>query len=120
MASENQTSVTRLQVPIALALSLFIQGGAFIWWTAQQDSTIKQLEIAVSALTTKAAAEEQFNLKRDVADLKINMIELDTTVEEIEDALEVTERKVVLLGDLVDIIDGDVSAIYGAVYSSTE
>ena len=79
------------KVSIAVVGVVIAQIGGFIWWTAQQASTISNLEETVSVLTVENNATDRTNLIRDV---EANREQLD---EMIEILVEVYE----------DIEDGD-------------
>ena len=79
------------KVSIAVVGVVIAQIGGFIWWTAQQASTISNLEETVSVLTVENNATDRTNLIRDV---EANSEQLD---EMIEILVEVYE----------DIEDGD-------------
>ena len=79
------------KVSIAVVGVVIAQIGGFIWWTAQQASTIANLEETVNVLTVENNATDRTNLIRDV---EANSEKLD---EMIEILVEVYE----------DIEDGD-------------
>lgn len=79
------------KVSIAVVGVVIAQIGGFIWWTAQQASTISNLEETVNVLTVENNATDRTNLIRDV---ESNREQLD---EMIEILVEVYE----------DIEDGD-------------
>ena len=54
------------KVSIAVVGVVIAQIGAFIWWTAQQASTIQNLEETVNVLTVENNATDRTNLIRDV------------------------------------------------------
>jgi len=63
---------------IGVVIAIVLQVSAFVWWTAQQAQTITQLETEMAELTAKTEQEKQFNLQRDVADLKSKIEDLET------------------------------------------
>ena len=79
------------KVSIAVVGVVIAQIGGFIWWTAQQASTIQNLEETVNVLTVENNATDRTNLIRDV---EANSEKLD---EMIDILVEVYE----------DIEDGD-------------
>ena len=79
------------KVSIAVVGVVIAQIGGFIWWTAQQASTIQNLEETVNVLTVENNATDRTNLIRDV---EANSEQLD---EMIDILVEVYE----------DIEDGD-------------
>ena len=54
------------KVSIAVVGVVIAQIGGFIWWTAQQASTISNLEDTVNILTVENNATDKTNLIRDV------------------------------------------------------
>ena len=54
------------KVSIAVVGVVIAQIGGFIWWTAQQASTISNLEDTVNVLTVENNATDRTNLIRDV------------------------------------------------------
>jgi cell division protein FtsB len=62
---------------IGVVIAIVLQVSAFVWWTAQQAQTITQLKTAMAELTAKTEQEKQFNLQRDVADLKAMIADLE-------------------------------------------
>ena len=54
------------KVSIAVVGVVIAQIGGFIWWTAQQASTIQNLEERVNVLTVENNATDRTNLIRDV------------------------------------------------------
>ena len=54
------------KVSIAVVGVVIAQIGGFIWWTAQQASTIANLEETVNVLTVENNATDKTNLIRDV------------------------------------------------------
>jgi len=55
-----------MKLPITVIGVIVLQIGGFIWWTAQQASTISNLEETVSILTVENNATDRTNLIRDV------------------------------------------------------
>ena len=78
------------KVSIAVVGVVIAQIGGFIWWTAQQASTISNLEETVNILTVENNATDKTNLIRDVQRNTDNLQEiidiLSEVYEEIEDA----------------------------------
>lgn len=77
------------KVSIAVVGVVIAQIGGFIWWTAQQASTISNLEETVNILTVENNATDKTNLIRDVQRNTDNLQEiidiLSDVYEEIED-----------------------------------
>ena len=68
---------------IGVVVAIVLQVSAFVWWTAQQAQTIMQLETEMAELTAKTEQEKQFNLQRDVSELKLQLIELENKTGEV-------------------------------------
>ena len=63
------------KVSIAVVGVVIAQIGGFIWWTAQQASTIANLEETVNVLTVENNATDKTNLIRDVEQNADNIAE---------------------------------------------
>ena len=78
------------KVSIAVVGVVIAQIGGFIWWTAQQASTIQNLEETVNVLTVENNATDRTNLIRDVErnteDLQEIIDILSEVYEDMEDA----------------------------------
>ena len=55
-----------MKLPITVIGVVILQISGFIWWTAQQASTIAGLEETVSSMSSSMAIADRTNLKRDV------------------------------------------------------
>tara|TARA_R100001509_G_scaffold35559_1_gene18828 strand:+ start:144 stop:554 length:411 start_codon:yes stop_codon:yes gene_type:complete len=64
------------KVSIAVVGVVIAQIGGFIWWTAQQASTIANLEETVNVLTVENNATDRTNLIRDVEQNSENLDEM--------------------------------------------
>ena len=64
------------KVSIAVVGVVIAQIGGFIWWTAQQASTIANLEETVNVLTVENNATDRTNLIRDVEQNSENLDEI--------------------------------------------
>ena len=74
------------KVSIAVVGVVIAQIGGFIWWTAQQASTIANLEETVNVLTVENNATDRTNLIRDVEQNREKLDEMiDILVEVYED-----------------------------------
>jgi uncharacterized protein HemX len=71
------------KVSIAVVGVVIAQIGGFIWWTAQQASTISNLEETVNILTVENNATDKTNLIRDVEQNKENIEEMIDIIAEI-------------------------------------
>lgn len=59
-----------LKFGIGVVIAIVLQVSAFVWWTAQQAQTIENLKQQVSELTAKTEQRKQFNMERDIKELK--------------------------------------------------
>ena len=82
------------KVSIAVVGVVIAQIGGFIWWTAQQASTIANLEETVSVLTVENNATDRTNLIRDVEENSENIDEIVDILAEIYEDLEETENDI--------------------------
>lgn len=82
------------KVSIAVVGVVIAQIGGFIWWTAQQASTIANLEETVSVLTVENNATDRTNLIRDVEENSENITEIVDILAEIYEDLEDTENDI--------------------------
>ena len=90
------------KVSIAVVGVVIAQIGGFIWWTAQQASTISNLEETVNVLTVENNATDRTNLIRDVEENKERIDEI------IEYIIEVEEDG----GDTIDEIYEEFEDVY--------
>ena len=95
------------KVSIAVVGVVIAQIGGFIWWTAQQASTIANLEETVSVLTVENNATDRTNLIRDVEENSENIDEIVDILAEIYEDLEDTENDIYEEIEVVwDDVDG--------------
>jgi len=73
------------KVSIAVVGVVIAQIGGFIWWTAQQASTIQNLEETVNVLTVENNATDRTNLMRDVEENKERIDEFIEYIVEVEE-----------------------------------
>ena len=78
------------KVSIAVVGVVIAQIGGFIWWTAQQASTIQNLEETVNVLTVENNATDRTNLIRDVEENKERIDEIIDYIVEVEEDGEET------------------------------
>ena len=78
------------KVSIAVVGVVIAQIGGFIWWTAQQASTIQNLEETVNVLTVENNATDRTNLMRDVEENKEQIDEIIDYIVELEEEGEET------------------------------
>ena len=76
------------KVSIAVVGVVIAQIGGFIWWTAQQASTIQNLEETVNVLTVENNATDRTNLIRDVEQNSENLDEMIDILAEIYEDIE--------------------------------
>lgn len=73
------------KVSIGIIGVVILQIGGFIWWTAQQASTISTLEETVSQLSAQSEIQDKVNMQRDIL---ANSTKLNDIDEEISDLWE--------------------------------
>ena len=73
------------KVSIAVVGVVIAQIGGFIWWTAQQASTIQNLEETVNVLTVENNATDRTNLMRDVEENSERIDEIIEYIVEVEE-----------------------------------
>ena len=76
------------KVSIAVVGVVIAQIGGFIWWTAQQASTIQNLEETVNVLTVENNATDRTNLIRDVEQNSEKLDEMIDILAEIYEDME--------------------------------
>lgn len=89
-----------LKLPITVIGVIVLQIGGFIWWTAQQAATIKDLEATVSQLGSRMAIEETVNTKRDVM---ANGKSIDDIWEETDDLWDEIDGMMMSIGAINDL-----------------
>ena len=78
------------KVSIAVVGVVIAKIGGFIWWTAQQASTIQNLEETVNVLTVENNATDRTNLMRDVEENSERIDEIIEYIVELEEEGEET------------------------------
>ena len=96
------------KVSIAVVGVVIAQIGGFIWWTAQQASTISNLEEAVNVLTVENNATDRTNLIRDV---EANSEQLDEMIDILVEVYEDMEDGDNEIWDDIDQIHEDVGGM---------
>ena len=96
------------KVSIAVVGVVIAQIGGFIWWTAQQASTISNLEETGSILTVENNATDRTNLIRDVEQNQENIEELIDILAEFYEDLEDGDNEI---WEEVDQIHEDVGGM---------
>jgi ATPase subunit of ABC transporter with duplicated ATPase domains len=97
-----------MKLPITVIGVIVLQIGGFIWWTAQQASTISNLEETVSILTVENNATDRTNLIRDVEQNKEKIDEMIDTLAEIYEDMEDWDNE---LWEEVDMIHEDMGGM---------
>ena len=92
------------KVSIAVVGVVIAQIGGFIWWTAQQASTIANLEETVNVLTVENNATDRTNLIRDVEQNSEKIDEMIDILAEFYEDLEDGDNEI---WDEVDAIHED-------------
>ena len=82
------------KVSIAVVGVVIAQIGGFIWWTAQQASTIANLEETVNVLTVENNATDRTNLIRDVEQNSDQITDIIDHIVELEEEGEQTASEV--------------------------
>lgn len=65
-----------IKLPIALVAAMAVQLAGGVWWVSQQAATITTLEETVSQLGSRMAIEDNVNLRRDVQDNTLDLIDV--------------------------------------------
>jgi len=63
-------NVENFKVSIGVLFIVLLQGGAFVWWTAQQASTLEQIVSTVGKLEEKVLDGQLITIDRDISDLR--------------------------------------------------
>ena len=82
------------KVSIAVVGVVIAQIGGFIWWTAQQASTISNLEETVNILTVENNATDKTNLIRDVQRNTDHLQEIIDILSEFYDDMEDSDNEI--------------------------
>jgi uncharacterized protein YoxC len=82
------------KVSIAVVGVVIAQIGGFIWWTAQQASTISNLEETVNILTVENNATDKTNLIRDVQRNTDHLQEIIDILSEFYDDMEDADNEI--------------------------
>ena len=96
---------------IGVVIAIVLQVSAFVWWTAQQEQTISQLESEMAELTARTEVEKEVTLINDVEQLKKDIQELsDKTLAGI---LEIDNMRISEDNRLGEYIDRKFSDLIG-------
>ncbi len=96
------------KVSIGIIAVVILQIGGFIWWTAQQASTISSLEETVSRLSAQSEVQDKVNMQRDIEQNADNIDEIIDILAEIYEDLEDTENE---LWEEIDIVWEDLEGM---------
>jgi uncharacterized protein HemX len=96
------------KVSIAVVGVVIAQIGGFIWWTAQQASTISNLEETVNILTVENNATDKTNLIRDV---QRNTDHLQEIIDILADVYEEIEDGDNEIWEDIDMINEDMGGM---------
>ena len=96
------------KVSIAVVGVVIAQIGGFIWWTAQQASTISNLEETVNILTVENNATDKTNLIRDVQRNTDNLQEIIDILSEFYEDMEDADNEI---WEDIDMINEDLGGM---------
>jgi hypothetical protein len=96
------------KVSIAVVGVVIAQIGGFIWWTAQQASTISNLEDTVNVLTVENNATDKTNLIRDVQRNTDNLQEIIDILSEVYEEIEDGDNEI---WEDIDMINDDMGGM---------
>lgn len=97
-----------MKLPITVIGVIVLQIGGFIWWTAQQASTISNLEETVSILTVENNATDRTNLIRDVEQNKAKIDEIIDIIAEFYEDMEDSDNEI---WEDIDMINDDMGGM---------
>ena len=98
------------KVSIAVVGVVIAQIGGFIWWTAQQASTIQNLEETVNVLTVENNSTDRTNLIRDVERNTEHLQEIIDILSEVYEDMEDADNEI---WDDVELIWEDMGGMTG-------
>jgi len=96
------------KVSIAVVGVVIAQIGGFIWWTAQQASTISNLEETVNILTVENNATDKTNLIRDVQRNTDHLQEIIDILSEFYEDMEDADNEI---WEDIDMINDDMGGM---------
>ena len=76
------------KVSIGIIGVVILQIGGFIWWTAQQASTISNLELTVSQLSAQSEVQDKVNMQRDILANADRLDDIELDINDVWDDLE--------------------------------
>ena len=77
------------KVSIAVVGVVIAQIGGFIWWTAQQASTISNLEETVAILDAQSNTSDKVNMQRDILANSDRLDDIEDDLEELWEEIRV-------------------------------
>ena len=96
------------KVSIGIIGVVILQIGGFIWWTAQQASTISNLESTVSQLSAQSEVQDKVNMQRDILANSEKIDEMIDILAEFYEDLEDGDNEI---WDEVDTIHEDLGGM---------
>jgi uncharacterized protein HemX len=96
------------KVSIGIIAVVILQIGGFIWWTAQQASTISNLEQTVSQLSAQSEVQDKINMQRDIAQNADNIDEMIDILAEFYEDMEDADDEI---WEEIDIIWEDLEGM---------
>ena len=92
------------KVSIGIIGVVILQIGGFIWWTAQQASTISNLESTVSQLSAQSEVQDKVNMQRDIERNQEHIQELIDILAEVYEDMDDGETEMIWedLGGMAD------------------
>ena len=98
------------KVSIGIIGVVILQIGGFIWWTAQQASTISNLESTVSQLSAQSEVQDKVNMQRDIQRNQEHIQELIDILAEVYEDMDDADSE---LWSEIDTIHEDTASMAG-------
>ena len=98
------------KVSIGIIGVVILQIGGFIWWTAQQASTISNLESTVSQLSAQSEVQDKVNMQRDIQRNQEHIQELIDILAEVYEDMDDADQE---LWSEIDVIHEDTGSMAG-------
>ena len=98
------------KVSIAVVGVVIAQIGGFIWWTAQQASTIANLEETVAVLDAQSNTTDKVNMQRDIERNQEHIQELMDILSEVYEDMDDADSE---LWSEIDTIHEDTGSMAG-------
>ena len=99
-----------IKLPIALVAAMAVQLAGGVWWVSQQAATITSLEETVSQLGSRMAIEDNVNLRRDVQDNTLNLIDVWDDSDELWEEINALSKSINSINELkqrIALIEND-------------